>query len=266
MNDQDEPVRMSLSEHFEELRTRLLWAFGGLAIGILVCWFFKDRLMHFVLEPLRNANYDRELLNLSPMEQILQYLKVSIVFGLILTSPWIAHQMWQFISAGLYEAERKITYVYAGGSVLLFLIGVAFSYWIMLPLVMRVLIGFDPADVSDETMQFAEYVDFFFKTTLAMGVSFQVPIVMRFLSAMNLVGKETWTAYRKYAIVSAFLIAALITPPDPVSQISAGLPIAILYEVGILLIPASPDRKMDSSSGPSGEPPRNDHQQEADGE
>ncbi len=234
-NRNDEPVRMSLREHFEELRRRLLWALGGLVIAVGVCWLFKEQMMNWVMIPLRMAEYEDKLLNLSPMEQILQYLKVTIVFGLVLSSPWIAYQMWLFVSAGLYEKERKATYLYAGGSVFLFLLGVLFSYAVMLPLVIKVLMGFDPAEVSKPTMQFAEYVDFFFKTTLAMGISFQVPMVMRFLSAVNLVERKTWKTYRKYAIVGAFLVAALITPPDPISQLSAGLPMVLLYEIGLLL-------------------------------
>jgi len=243
--NEDEPVRMSLSEHFEELRVRLLWALAGLAVGVVICWFFREQIMKVVVHPLRMAQYEKKLLNLSPMESIIQYLKVSIVFGLLVTSPWVAYHMWRFIGAGLYPEERRVSYLYAGGSALLFAAGAAFSYGLMLPLVMEVLMAFDTANVSKDSLQFAEYVDFFFKTTMAMGLSFQVPVLMRFLSAVNLVERSTWRTNRKYAIVGAFLIAALITPPDPVSQISAGLPMVLLYEIGLLLIPRDTEHSDD---------------------
>jgi sec-independent protein translocase protein TatC len=240
-----QPTRMSLREHFEELRGCLFRALIGLVVGTVVCWFLKAQIMEIVRRPLLQSGFPHKLVSWSPMESIVTYLKMSILAGAVLSSPWITYQMWRFIGAGLYPKERSMCYQYAGGASLLFLIGVAFSYFVMTPLILSVLLNFQPADAIEQQMQTSRYFNFFFKFTLAMGISFQVPMVMRFLSAVGLVDRSAWVTYRKYAIVSTFFIAALITPPEPLSQISAALPMILLYEVGILLIPAESSSKME---------------------
>ncbi len=242
-----QPTQMSLSEHFEELRGCLFRALIGLVVGTVACWFLKAQIMEIVLRPLKESGFPHKLISLSPMESIVTYLKMSITAGAVLSSPWITYQMWRFIGAGLYPKERWMCYQYAGGAALLFLIGVAFSYFVMTPLILSVLLTFQPADAIEQQMQTSLYFSFFFKFTLAMGVSFQVPMIMRFLSAVGLVDRSAWVTYRKYAIVGTFFAAALITPPEPLSQISAALPMILLYEVGILLIPAETTRKMEDS-------------------
>ncbi len=231
--------RMTLREHFEELRWCLIRAIIGLAAAVAVCWFLHDWTMQLIVQPLRQAQYGESLKVLEPAEGLLQYLKVDLILGLVLASPWVGYQIWTFVGKGLQPRERQYVYVYAGLSVLLFVAGVAFAYFIMLRLIMQILIQFDPAGISTADLQFSAYVSFFFNLTLAMGLVFQVPVVMRFLSGLGLVSRNTWKSSRKYAIVVAFLIGALVTPADPISQITAAIPIVLLYEIGIFLIPAN---------------------------
>lgn len=256
-----EQARMSLSEHFEELRSCLFRALLGLVIGTVVCWFLGGPIMNIARGPLLQSGFTEKLTSWTPMETIVTYLKISIVAGAVLSSPWIMYQMWRFIGAGLYPKERWMFYWYAGGGTLLFLIGVAFSYFIMMPMILSVLLNFQPAGAVEQQMQTSRYISFFFKFTLAMGASFQVPMLMKFLSVTGLVQRSLWKTYRKYAYVATFFIAALITPPDPLSQVSAALPMILLYELGLLLIPAEQENKMEEDDGSeetSGEKPETD--------
>lgn len=227
--------KMRIRDHFEQLRYRLILAVSGFFVTVILCFFVQGELMDLVLSPLQSV-YDKRLAVLDPSESILQYLKVNIVFGVVLASPWIMLQIWQFVGKGLYSEERKVVYLFSGASLLLFLGGVAFSYFFMMPMIIRFLVGFDPAQVARTQLQFSRYVNFFFKVTLILGFVFLLPVFMVFLDRIGAVGTKTWRGGRKFFIVIAFLLAALISPPDPISQVAVAIPFLLLYELGLGVI------------------------------
>lgn len=232
---EEESPSMPIRKHFEQLRYRLLLSVGGFFVLFLLCFPIQSQLMEFIISPLHTV-YDKDLTVLDPSEAILQYLKVNVIFALVFSSPWIGLQIWKFVGKGLYSEERNVIYKYTAATVLLFLCGVAFSYFLLMPLIIRFLVQFDPAQVAEIQLQFSRYIHFFFKITLIIGSVFMLPVFMKFLQRMGVIQKEAWKSGRKYFLILAFLLAALVSPPDPISQIAIALPFLLLYEAGLLFM------------------------------
>ncbi|MHC5157899.1 MAG: twin-arginine translocase subunit TatC [Planctomycetota bacterium] len=175
------------------------------------------------------------LQTITPAEGFLIYMKVSLVFGIVLTSPWLFWQIWAFVSAGLYRHERKFVNVVAPISGLLFMIGSIFFLLVIAPFVMNFFMVFNSALNVESNWTLQNYMSMVLNLTLVFGLMFQSPIGIVFAERMGLVSVKALTSSRKYVFLGCFMLSATITPPDPVSQISLALPLYVLYEGSIIV-------------------------------
>lgn len=243
----DRSRRMSFGDHLQELRTRIIRAILGVVVAAIVCFTFGEEIMGFVLVPIHDvvSRHGGDLAWLRVQEGFLTYVKLALIVGLFVASPWVAYQLWSFVSEGLYPHEKKYVVIFAPATLGLFLAGVLFCYFVILPWGLEFLIGF-AADIkipgvaagqqaTKPTISVGEYLSFFLTISILMGLVFQLPLLMLFLDRVGLVRASTFARLRRYFLVGAFIVAALLTPPDPVTQILVAIPIIILFESGILI-------------------------------
>ncbi len=172
---------------------------------------------------------------LNVQEAFMTYLKVSLIAGFVLSSPWIFYQIWQFVAAGLYKHERKFVYLYGALSLLLFLVGVVFCFKAVFPFVLKFLLGFNIALGLTPQIRLSEWVSFAVMLPLMFGISFQLPLVMRFLQAISIFTVEIYREKRRLAILVIAFLSMVLTPADPMSMLLMMFPLIFLYELGILL-------------------------------
>ncbi len=172
---------------------------------------------------------------LNVQEAFMTYLKVSMIAGLVLSSPWVFYQIWLFVAAGLYKHERKFVYIYGVLSLLLFLAGVVFCFNLVFPFVLKFLLGFNRLLKLEPQIRLSEWINFAILLPLMFGISFQLPLVMKFLQSISLFGVESYRDKRRMAILVIAALSMFLTPADPMSMILMMCPLIILYEFGILL-------------------------------
>ena len=180
-------------------------------------------------------NWAKGLQTIKPAEGFLIYMKVSLVFGIILTSPWLFWQIWAFVSAGLYRHERKFVRVVAPVSGALFIAGSIFFILVIAPVVMNFFMVFNSALRVESNWTLQNYMSMILTLTLVFGLMFQSPIAIVFAERMGLVSVQTLASSRKYVFLGCFILSAIMTPPDPVSQVSLALPLYVLYESSIIV-------------------------------
>jgi len=225
---------MPLTGHLIELRRRLLYVVIVVAACMIGCFVAKDYVFAIVMHPLRSTDVT-ELTTLGVTESLMNVLKVSIYAGLIISLPFILYQFWAFIMPGLYENEKRSVVPYVLSTTFLFLAGVVFAYYIVLPVGLRFMLGYGK-EFFDQLLQAEKYINFVTLFLLAFGVVFELPLVMMLLAWSGLVDYTKMRKVRKYAILAEAVIAMVITPSqDPVSMALMLIPLMILYEIGILL-------------------------------
>ena len=233
-NPAGEQFEMSFFDHLEELRLRIGLAVLGIVIGCIIAGAFVDQLMNWVLlKPAASVNM--ELQNLRPFGQAFLYFKVVIMAGLIISMPYTLYQLWKFIAPGLYEKERrwagKIT-IYTS---FCFLAGVAFAYWIMIPVMLSFTASFGSSLIKN-SIDITEYFSFITTTLLSAGLIFELPMIAYILSKIGIISPEMLRKYRRHSIVVILVLAAALTPStDPVSQLVFAAPLWVLYEISILV-------------------------------
>jgi sec-independent protein translocase protein TatC len=231
---------MSLGDHLEELRWRLIFALLGVVAGLVVCLFFGGFLLRFITAPfteaMEKANLQPVLLAIQPAEKFLVYFKTSLLFGLILSSPWVFYQLWAFVSTGLYSREKRYVRRIVPISVLLFIAGVFFFMKVVAPMAMLFFISFNPGiDFVEVNFTLSNYVSFVVSLTIVFGFAFQMPIAVVCLEKLGVVTLAGLMEYRKYVILLLAVICAIVTPPDVISQIALAVPLYALFEVSILI-------------------------------
>jgi len=222
---------MSLMEHLDELRRRIVHSALYLAAGFIAAWTFHDRFVGFIQAPL--VHIGKTLVFTHPMDPLNLDLQVSLVGGAILASPFILFQVWLFIAPGLYKKERRFVIPFMSATVALFLTGAAFGYFYVLPGALKILIvDFGHNFTSMVTIE--EYSSFFLSIILGLGVSFELPILIFFLAMFGIVSPRFLWKNIRYAILAVFLVAACICPsPDPWTMCIYAVPMLLLYMVGI---------------------------------
>jgi len=221
--------------HLEELRKRLISCAIAVGIGFVICYIFSERLFQILIMPLKASlpEGDRLIFTNLP-EMFLAYLKTAFIAGILLVSPYIFYQLWMFIAPGLYQNEKRYVIPFVLFSSLLFVGGGLFGYFIVFPFGFRFFLGF-----ANEYVQalpsVKQYFSFSVKLLFAFGLVFELPVVIFFLSKMGLVTVDFLRKNRKYAILLTFVIAAIITPPDVITQFMMAGPLIILYEIGIII-------------------------------
>ena len=227
-------VEMSFLDHIEELRWRIIYSIIGILIFTIVAWIFIDPLIEIVLlKPARDAN--ASLQNLRPFGQLFLYVQVAIVIGIVASLPNIFYQLWKFIAPALKKKERKYILWIVFFSTFCFLAGIAFAYFVMLPLTMKFAAQFGTAEISNE-FAIDEYMSIIISVMLAAGVVFELPMISFFLSKLGILTPKFMRKYRRHAIVIILVLSAFLTPgADPVSQIILAVPLVLLYEISIFI-------------------------------
>jgi len=222
---------MSLMEHLDELRKRIVHSAIYLAIGFFVSWFFHERLVGFIQAPLNRIG--KSMVFTHPMDPLNLDLQVALVAGAILSSPFILSQVWLFIAPGLYQRERRFVWPFMGATIALFLGGAAFGYFYVLPGALKILIvDFGHNFTSMVTIE--DYTGFFRSIILGLGISFELPILIFFLAMFGIVSPKFLWKNIRYAILAVFIIAAIICPsPDPWTMCIYAVPMLALYLIGI---------------------------------
>src|SRR6266702_5232460 len=222
---------MSLMEHLDELRRRIVHSAIYLTIGFFVCWFFRDRLVGFIQAPLNRIG--KSMVFTHPMDPLNLYLQVALIGGAILASPFILYQVWLFIAPGLYQRERRFVVPFMVATIGLFLGGASFGYFFVLPGAIKILIlGFGHNFTPMVTIE--DYSGFFLSVILGLGISFELPILIFFLAMFGIVSPRFLWKNIRYAILAVFVVAAVICPsPDPWTMCIYALPMLGLYMIGI---------------------------------
>ena len=224
------------TEHLGELRDRLVRSFIAVAIGFVAAYFFKEKLFEILIAPLVIAmgeNGNAQMIFTRLPEAFFTYLKVALLTGIILATPVLFYEFWMFVSPGLYRAEKKYFLPIVFLSVFFFAVGASFGYFIVFPYGFKFFLGFATETIS-AMPSMKEYLSFASKMLLAFGFVFELPLVLTFMARMGLVTVPFLKKNRKYAILLFFVGAALITPPDVVTQVMMALPLMLLYEISII--------------------------------
>ncbi len=225
--------------HVVELRKRLMWC-ALVLVGTTVFSLIFARDIFRILE-LRAGKID--LIYIEMTEMVGAYFRVSFVSGLVLALPFIVYQLVMFIRPGLTLSERKYLYMLLPGILISFLAGAAFGYFIMIPPMIKFLISFG-SDIATPQIRVGNFVSLMLRLLFATGLCFEMPVVIFFLSRIGIVNAQLLSKYRRFAMVGAFVLAAIITPTfDPFNQTIVALPLIVLYEVGILLARIGQKRK-----------------------
>jgi sec-independent protein translocase protein TatC len=226
---------MPLTSHLGELRTRLFYCVMAIGVGFSLCYGLSDHLVAALQSPpnLMGEPLTVPLQIIAPAEAFLTYIKVSFLCGLFLALPVILYQLWLFVAPGLLEHERKYTVPFIVGSTTLFYLGGALFY-LILPLIVSFLLSFAGPDIKAQ-LSVGYYVSFCIRLMMAFGLVFQLPIVAAFLTQLGLLTSQTMIKNFRYAVVLTFIVAAILTPPDVISQTFMAIPTLMLYGVSILV-------------------------------
>lgn len=239
---------MTVLEHLEELRFRLFISGVFVIIGLGVSVYFGQDIIDFLKKPAEARNPDFHLQFIEPFELFVTYFRVSLLGGLILGMPMIVYQGLRFVSPGLNPNERRWLYATVFGTFVLFLTGVAFAYYVALPPALNFLLDFGGGEIAEPNLRVGSYVDFVTRLLFWTGVAFETPLVVMYLARFGIVSAGQLLRWWRFAIVGAFIIAAIVTPTiDPVTQSIVAGPIIVLYFLGIVLAVLVQPRRQDAS-------------------
>jgi len=231
--------RLPISEHLEELRSRIINSIIVVVVLFFISWFYKLRILDIIKKPhsitMESLGLSQSLQVLSYQEGFYAYIKLCLMTAVFLAYPVILYQIWKFVEAGLYKKERRYVRIFAPISFIAFILGVLFGYFFLIPFGLQFLIKVLGGGIQP-IITMSQYISLVTMLTLALGVVFQLPLVMLFVSRIGMLKAEDFIKWRMYAILIIFILAAVITPPDPFTQVMTALPMIILYEIGILVI------------------------------
>ncbi len=225
--------KLPITEHLDELRSRLIKAIVALLIASLISYIFSKKLYYILSIPLRKALPSQgELIFIGVTEAFFTYIKVSLLSGAVLSSPYILYQIWAFVSPGLYPHEKKAVKPLVFASTVFFLLGVLFGYFVVFPYGLKFLLKFGGSGVRPMP-SIGLYFSFAVKMLLAFGIIFELPVVTYFLTRLGIVNYRKMKAFRKYAVVLSLVVGAILTPPDVITQILLAAPLLVLYEISV---------------------------------
>ena len=260
-NDEIEDSSAPLIEHLAELRTRLIRSVIAFLIAMIACFTVAEPILNFLAQPiaevLRARGESPQLIFTAPQEKFFVLIRISVIFGIGLSFPVIAHQLWRFVAPGLYRSEKNAFLPFIVASPALFLLGAAFAHYVVTPLAMNFFIGFSDAIpalvnilsgqepvgvVENQELRTVflgsvrESLDLSLKFIFAFGLCFQLPVLLTLMGMAGLVSAEGLGNVRKYAVVGILVLAALVTPPDVITQVILFVVVYGLYEVSIQLV------------------------------
>ncbi len=264
MSDSDvEDSTAPLIEHLTELRSRIMKSVAAFLVGMLILFPFAEQILSFLAQPmadiLRAQGENPQLFYDAPQDAFFAYVKIAVLFGFALSSPYIGYQMWRFVAPGLYKEEKGAFLPFIIASPLLFIAGGAFAYYVVMPLAMKFFLGFsgmvplvsaalglggdastaDAADTGLKVFYFGSiksYLSLTIKFIVAFGICFQLPVLLTLMGKAGLVSAAGLGSVRKYAVVAILILAAIVTPPDVITQSILFVVVYGLYEVSIILV------------------------------
>ncbi len=238
----EEGGRMPLIDHLIELRRRLFHSLIALLAAFLVCFYFANPIFDFLVEPLAalwEGEEERRLIYTALHEKFFTNIKVAFFAALFFSFPLVAGQVWMFVAPGLYRNEKMAFLPFLVATPVLFLMGAAMVYYIIMPVAWQFFASFQQFGAEgalpiELLPKVGEYLSLVMRLVFAFGISFELPVLITLLARVGLATSDGLKAKRRYAVVLAFVTAAILTPPDPLSQIGLAVPIIVLYEVSIL--------------------------------
>jgi sec-independent protein translocase protein TatC len=237
-DDELDSSKAPLLDHLIELRRRLLWSFGALAVSFGVCLYFARPIFAFLVQPLLAAG-QHQLIYTAVFEAFFVEIKVAFFAALMISFPIIANQIWRFVAPGLYSREKKAFMPFLLLTPFLFLSGAALAYYVAMPWALQFLLGYqgNVGGVQATALPgIGNYLDFATRFLFGFGVAFLLPVLLMLLERAGLVTRQQLKRGRRYAVVGAFVVAAVLTPPDVVSQLLLALPLVLLYEFSLVAI------------------------------
>ena len=231
--------------HLTELRSRLVKSFFFLILLFILSYIFSTDIYQFLVQPYADAvldkNLDRRLIFTALHEAFLTYLKVAFFAAFFISSPFFLIQLWKFIAPGLYKNEKQALLPYLVATPLLFISGGFIVYYLIMPLAIKFFLGFEttaePGVIAIQLeAKVNEYLSLIMRLIFAFGVSFQLPVILSLLARIGIIDSDYLRQRRKYFVVIIFAIAAILTPPDPITQIGLALPLLLLYELSIFTV------------------------------
>ncbi|MDD5617810.1 MAG: twin-arginine translocase subunit TatC [Candidatus Omnitrophica bacterium] len=220
--------KLTLVQHLEELRTRLLKSIIFIIACSVFTYTYINEILLFLSKPIG------KLIFIAPQEAFVANLQIAFFGGLFFASPFVLCQVWQFVSAGLRQEERKYALIFGLFSFILFIAGCLFGFFVIVPIGIKFLMGYTP-DFITPMITLSNYISFLGVLSIVFGLAFQLPLILAFLAKIGLVNPDFLSRKRREAIVVIFIVAAILTPPDVFTQIMMAVPLVILYESGIIL-------------------------------
>ena len=274
IDDAADGKKMPLLDHLIELRQRLLYSVAGLLVAFLICFYFAQPLFDFLAEPLaailierggEGGNRDPRFIFTGLPDVFFTHIKVAFFFAAFITCPIFLTQLWKFVAPGLYRHEKHAFGPFLIATPVLFFTGGALVYYLIFPLAWEFFLAFEQAGTDSALpiqleAKVNEYLSLVMKLIFAFGLCFQLPVIMTLLAKVGIATSEGMASKRKYAIVAVFVVAAIFTPPDPLSQVSLAVPIVLLYEVSIYMAKLverkrRKDEREDEEDSAGGDPP-----------
>lgn len=227
--------KQPLTSHLQELRKRLVLSFIAVAAGFVLCYAFSQDLFDILSKPLLKVMPSgSSLIFTSVAEAFFTYMKVAFIAGFILSSPFVLFQAWAFVTPGLYRHEKRYVIPFVAAGSFFFALGILFAYFVAIPVGFKFLLGY-ATDFIKPMPSMKEYLSFSIKFLLAFGLVFEFPVVLVLLARIGVVDARMLARHRKYAILLIFIFAAVMTPPDFISQLLMAIPLMGLYELSIIL-------------------------------
>ncbi len=225
---------MPFLEHLEEFRNRIIKALAALVIGMVACLFITKPMLKILLWPTTKVDVPMNIQVLKVQGMFMVTLEIAFFGGILIGLPVFIYQLWMFIAPGLYLKEKKYVPRILISATVLFLLGVIFAYFVIIPFALEFFIGLAPEGI-ETNIAIDFYIGFVVRILAVFGLIFQLPILSYFLSKLGVLKPQLMKKYRRHAIVVIFIVAAILTPPDPFTQTLLAIPLMILYEVSIII-------------------------------
>ncbi len=235
-------IKISFIEHLYELKIRLIYVLLTFFLSFVIAYFYADKIYNFLLSPLANNwhSLDKKMIYTNLAEFFFSYLKLSYYSALFITIPFLFCQIYLFIAPGLYKQEKQSILPFVIISPILFLLGAIFVYYVIFPFAWKFFLSFEQNSFNNLPVKLeakiSEYMNLTINMIIAFGIAFQMPVILALLAKMDIISADFLQKKRKFAVVFIFILAAILTPPDAITQIGLAIPMLILYELSILAI------------------------------